>query len=202
MTIPSVNLDAKFGPTLSGIMFTTIFTVTLQSSIRSFTCCESLPSSQTQSSSKQKRAERLNLTRSSTTQFLRLLSLFGVLITLCYLLENHPPFPHVSKLYDRDWFCSLLLFLGIASVLTYKENKEKGGNVNSEILNRNQTEELKGWMQGKAYAYEFNAASDTPFQLVDLLLAHSHLPPPLAAQPFSSSTIITQPPKRTTASEF
>ncbi|GMH88821.1 hypothetical protein TrVE_jg4057 [Triparma verrucosa] len=161
MTIPSVDLDAKFGPTLSGIMFTTIFTVTLQSSIRSFTCCESLPSSQTQSSSKQKRAERLNLTRSSTTQFLRLLSLFGVLITLCYLLENHPPFPHVSKLYDRDWFCSLLLFLGIASVLTYKENKEKGGNVNSEILNRNQTEEWKGWMQAIFLLYHYYAAAET-----------------------------------------
>lgn len=69
------------------------------------------------------------------------LSRFGAILTFAYLCENNPPFPPGEKDHNLDIFWSLTLILFVVSILNVRKSK------NGDVLNREQTEEWKGWMQ-------------------------------------------------------
>lgn len=118
-------------------------------------------------------------------------SILGVILFYAYICENHPPYPHGEKSYDRDQFFFLTALLLVASAFTLKSNmkptatatttndtvntdagvhtsKSKNRqtqvaplNEATEVLNRDQTEEWKGWMQFIFLLYHYYKAEET-----------------------------------------
>eukprot|EP00536_Pseudo-nitzschia_multiseries_P010361 jgi/Psemu1/297551/fgenesh1_pm.312_\ len=70
-------------------------------------------------------------------------SIFGLILFYAYICEYHPPYPHADKNYDADQFFFLTVLLLVVSV-----------------LNRNQTEEWKGWMQFMFLLYHYYHAEE------------------------------------------
>mmetsp|Transcript_3255 Transcript_3255/g.4927 ORF Transcript_3255/g.4927 Transcript_3255/m.4927 type:complete len:540 (-) Transcript_3255:336-1955(-) len=73
-----------------------------------------------------------------------------------WICENKPIFEHATKHYSRDvfWFITLI-YLGLA-LSTIKPNPK-----DTSLLNREQTEEWKGWMQFLFLMYHYFHASET-----------------------------------------
>ena len=69
------------------------------------------------------------------------LCVMGVILCFAFVVEHTDVVPTISKKYDVDDFWFLAGLLLAASLLTIKKSH------GSEILNRDQTEEWKGWMQ-------------------------------------------------------
>ena len=109
-------------------------------------------------------------------------TIFGLILMYAYICEYHPPFPHAGKAYDRDefFFMTALLFL-VSAFTLYKNDKgkasppdQKDSNVDgvvkerqvaevndaNEVLNRDQTEEWKGWMQYMFLLYHYYHAEE------------------------------------------
>jgi N-acetylneuraminate 9-O-acetyltransferase len=117
----------------------------------------------------------------SVYTFLHHLTVFGVILLYAYLCEHHPPFPHSSKTYDRDEFVFLTFLLAVASLYSWKLNdpelprrqKNNGkvapSNDFTEVLNRNQTEEWKGWMQFLFLLYHYYHAEES-YNLIRILI--------------------------------
>lgn len=117
---------------------------------------------------------------SSVYTLLHHLTVFGAILFYAYICENHPPYPHSSKSYDRDEFLFLTTLLMVAAAYTWKRNDhndpptlEEGqvapSNEKTEVLNRNQTEEWKGWMQFVFLLYHYYHAEET-YNLVRILI--------------------------------
>ena len=117
-------------------------------------------------------------------------SVFGMILFFAYICENYPQHPHGEKHYDRDEFFFLTALIFIASAYTVSNNdksnfKSKGignksnsslaliestkrtkvGEVASvkpaiDVLNRDQTEEWKGWMQYIFLLYHYYHAEE------------------------------------------
>mmetsp|Transcript_118197 Transcript_118197/g.176627 ORF Transcript_118197/g.176627 Transcript_118197/m.176627 type:complete len:1001 (-) Transcript_118197:34-3036(-) len=117
-------------------------------------------------------------------------SIFGFILFYAYIAEYHPPFPHADKNYDADIFFFLTFLLFVVSAYTWKrhdngnkkisKSKESGdlsledtpppsngsvravadANAKTEILNRDQTEEWKGWMQFMFLLYHYYHAEE------------------------------------------
>ena len=159
-------------PTLTGVLFGTIMTLYLLSSFRSYySSLSSSSSSFATPPNLPKHSLAVAFTRPSLALLFRSLAHFGLVLGLCYLCEFHPPNFHGEKLYDRDAFFFLTFLLIFAAALTVKENgpdpnysppktvalTPAGKEVeersrprpppDSTVLNRDQTEEWKGWMQ-------------------------------------------------------
>jgi hypothetical protein len=66
----------------------------------------------------------------------------GLILCFAFLVEHTDIVPSVKKEYDVDFFWFLAILLLLASIFTI--TKSRG---NADILNRDQTEEWKGWMQ-------------------------------------------------------
>jgi hypothetical protein len=102
------------------------------------------------------------------------LSVFGLILFYAYICEHHPPYAHADKNYDSDmfFFCTFLLF--VVSAFTWRKHvnhDEKAQNNivslddgakpivepndKTEVLNRDQTEEWKGWMQFMFLLYHY-----------------------------------------------
>jgi hypothetical protein len=115
------------------------------------------------------------------------LSVFGLILFYAYICEYHPPFPHANKSYDRDEFFFLTALLFVVSAYTVSKNDKSSGNKSSarevtetngtskqhsfhgavepvnehnEVLNRDQTEEWKGWMQFMFLLYHYYHAEE------------------------------------------
>jgi hypothetical protein len=105
-------------------------------------------------------------------------TIFGLILLYAYICEYHPPFPHADKVYDRDEFFFLTALLFVVSAFTLSKNDKSkksalskesdlGGsetkgqgrvaevNDANEVLNRDQTEEWKGWMQFMFLLYHY-----------------------------------------------
>mmetsp|Transcript_41303 Transcript_41303/g.110439 ORF Transcript_41303/g.110439 Transcript_41303/m.110439 type:complete len:253 (+) Transcript_41303:346-1104(+) len=63
---------------------------------------------------------------------------------------------HVDKHYDRDQFFAICLLLLVGGITTLKKGRGNG----SEVLNREQTEEWKGWMQVVFLMYHYFDAQE------------------------------------------
>lgn len=98
-------------------------------------------------------------------------SVLGLLLFYAYICENHPPYPHGVKTYDRDEFFFMTAIVLVASCFTLKGNggakspstSKKDANdavVTVEILHRDQTEEWKGWMQLMFLLYHYYNAEE------------------------------------------
>lgn len=94
----------------------------------------------------------LEMTETSVRSFSSELTKLGVLITFAYMCENM--FPKAAKEHDMDTFWSFTLILFIVSVFNARESKS------SDILNREQTEEWKGWMQFMFLMYHYFSAHE------------------------------------------
>lgn len=93
--------------------------------------------------------------RPSLDQFLQSVAIFGAIMFFYYLCDDSHHFPATERTYSRDlfWFLVLLL-VAVAAGLTRKETADK-------ILNREQTEEWKGWMQVMFVWYHYFKAAET-----------------------------------------
>jgi len=98
---------------------------------------------------------QLELSLSSISVFVTECSQFCAILFFAFCCENFPVHPPGERVWDRDTFYFLLLIYGVACILTIKEGKQ------TEILNRDQTEEWKGWMQYIFLMYHYYAASET-----------------------------------------
>lgn len=107
-------------------------------------------------------------------------SIFGMILFYAYICEYHPPHPHAEKSYNRDefFFMTALLFLVSFFTLTKNDKKQVSmadehqqksifeerpvapQNDKTEILNRDQTEEWKGWMQFMFLLYHYYHAEE------------------------------------------
>lgn len=110
-------------------------------------------------------------------------TIFGLILLYAYICEYHPPFPHAGKMYDRDEFFFMTALLFVASAFTLYRNDKgkaltspKASNVGlvkeqqqrpvaevndtNEVLNRDQTEEWKGWMQFMFLLYHYYHAEE------------------------------------------
>lgn len=87
--------------------------------------------------------------------FLQSVAMLGVIMFLYYLCDDNHYFPATERTYSRDlfWFLVLLL-VAVAAGLTRKETPDK-------LLNREQTEEWKGWMQVMFVWYHYFKAAET-----------------------------------------
>ena len=92
----------------------------------------------------------------SLDSFLHSVALFGSIMFIYYLCDDNHYFPAAQRTYSRDvfWFLVLLLFV-VAAGLTRKETTD------GKILNREQTEEWKGWMQVMFVWYHYFRAAET-----------------------------------------
>jgi len=115
------------------------------------------------------------------------LSVFGMILLFAYICEHHPPFMHGMKSYNRDEFFFIVGLLFLASAFTITRNdrsverKESVDNSISvdlnarkeenckmvkspkpcdDVLNRDQTEEWKGWMQFIFLLYHYYHAEE------------------------------------------
>jgi hypothetical protein len=125
------------------------------------------------------------------------LTIFGLILLYAFICENHPPFPHSNKSYDRDQFFFVTILVLVASLFTWRKNVESSNltttrsskqpdkstlmNVEEEsvaidegesaaevaeaheatdVLNRFQTEEWKGWMQVVFLLYHYYRAEE------------------------------------------
>lgn len=82
-------------------------------------------------------------------------SRLGVLLLFSYMCEHYPLFPHSAKIHDMDMFWLVHLALFIASVWKLEKSKT------TDLLNREQTEEWKGWMQFSFLMYHYFSAHET-----------------------------------------
>lgn len=80
------------------------------------------------------RASPLNvLSLSSVYVLFHHTSVFGLILFFAYICENHPPYPHAEKTYDRDEFFFLTALVIIVSAYTIRRNDhgkkpKTGGN--------------------------------------------------------------------------
>eukprot|EP00281_Chroomonas_sp_CCMP1168_P023820 CAMPEP_0206222214 /NCGR_PEP_ID=MMETSP0047_2-20121206/5838_1 /ASSEMBLY_ACC=CAM_ASM_000192 /TAXON_ID=195065 /ORGANISM="Chroomonas mesostigmatica_cf, Strain CCMP1168" /LENGTH=941 /DNA_ID=CAMNT_0053645019 /DNA_START=140 /DNA_END=2965 /DNA_ORIENTATION=+ len=97
----------------------------------------------------------LELSLGSINTFVTECSQFCVILFFAYCCEHYPLYPPGERLWDRDTFYFLMIIYAIAMVLTIKEGKQ------TDILNRDQTEEWKGWMQYIFLMYHYYSAAET-----------------------------------------
>ena len=100
-------------------------------------------------------------------------SVLGLILLYAYVCEYHPPHPHADKNYDSDIFFFLTFLLFVVSAFTWKKHvPDESQNIvgivgivapsndKTEVLNRSQTEEWKGWMQFMFLLYHYYHAED------------------------------------------
>mmetsp|Transcript_4981 Transcript_4981/g.9501 ORF Transcript_4981/g.9501 Transcript_4981/m.9501 type:complete len:661 (-) Transcript_4981:124-2106(-) len=104
---------------------------------------------------KKKKVQAVTCTRESISLLMKSLGEFGGILLYSWFCENRPIFEHATKSYSRDifWFITLI-YMGFAFT-TMKANPK-----DTSLLNREQTEEWKGWMQFLFLMYHYFHASE------------------------------------------
>lgn len=96
-----------------------------------------------------KMSKPLEMTFQSVMSFSGELSRLGAILTFAYMCEKHPLFTPGEKDHNLDIFWSLCMILLVVSILNVRKSKT------SDVLNREQTEEWKGWMQVGFLMYHY-----------------------------------------------
>ncbi|GFO12587.1 cas1 domain-containing protein 1-like [Plakobranchus ocellatus] len=92
--------------------------------------------------------------RVTLDRFLTSVVLFGAILFYFYMCDYLKIFPQGERTYSRDMFLFLVfLFFLVACAYTVTQNEDK-------ILNRDQTEEWKGWMQVMFVWYHYFKAKE------------------------------------------
>ena len=79
----------------------------------------------------------------------------GLALGIAWLCEYHPLFPHSTKYWQKDLYYFLCLLLLLYSLCNRKQLKSP-----ADVLNREQTEEWKGWMQFMFLLYHYYKADE------------------------------------------
>ncbi len=88
-------------------------------------------------------------------QFLWYCAMFGLIMMVFYVCDYKHKFAEGTRQYSRDLFMFLILLLfAVAGLFTVQTTEDK-------ILNRDQTEEWKGWMQVMFVWYHYFMAKET-----------------------------------------
>ena len=98
-----------------------------------------------------KRISKLEMTPTSILALLKMTSECGFILLYIWCCENIPFSPHAQRFGTKTLFWTLFVIFIFFALATFKRNKN---NVNT-ILNRDQTEEWKGWMQYLFLAYHY-----------------------------------------------
>lgn len=101
-----------------------------------------------------KHSEPLAFSISSVYEFASDVSKLALMMLLVYLCENFPPHPHSQKVHDMDMFWVMTAVLFLWSFTDVRKSKT------TDILNREQTEEWKGWMQFMFLLYHYFSAHE------------------------------------------
>ena len=91
----------------------------------------------------------------SLEDFLTSVSLFGFIMFYYHLCDYEHYFAAGQRSYSRDLFAFLMLVLMVVSALSVKRE------TTVKLLNRDQTEEWKGWMQVMFVWYHYFHATET-----------------------------------------
>jgi len=91
----------------------------------------------------------LKLSAPALTGVFRSFAIVGAICGLCYGCEHHAPFGHHEKTNNPYMYWGSFAVLIVASILTLRPCKD------TTVLNRDQTEEWKGWMQFLFLAYHY-----------------------------------------------
>ncbi|XP_068754362.1 uncharacterized protein [Montipora capricornis] len=139
-TTTSVNIDARYGTIENG-------EISHQKSI--------LDNKDSHNEVHEQKPQISPSHRPSFDSFLSSIATFGSIMFFFYLCDDKHYFPVAERIYSRDlfWFLVLLLF-SVAAGFTRKLTTDK-------ILNREQTEEWKGWMQVMFVWYHYFKAAET-----------------------------------------
>jgi len=101
------------------------------------------------------RIDPVTCERDSILLLMNNLAQFGGILLYSWFCENLPYHDHGKKFHNRDIFWALtLIYLGF-SLTTMKENPK-----DTSVLNRDQTEEWKGWMQFLFLMYHYFEAKE------------------------------------------
>eukprot|EP00899_Mesostigma_viride_P000312 jgi/Mesvir1/10281/Mv07825-RA.1 len=98
-----------------------------------------------------------------STSVLRAMAEFGGLMLLFYVCERTSSIPSGPKTYSRDFFIALYLVLVLVSLgLSLHKTKQASilSGKSTGLLNRDQTEEWKGWMQVQFLLYHYFEAAE------------------------------------------
>ncbi|KAG2234871.1 hypothetical protein INT48_000534 [Thamnidium elegans] len=90
---------------------------------------------------------------------LHALFVFGLCVVYMYLGDRTQLFGKIHKHFDAAVFIGLLMGTAVLGMIKLDHNKKEGGDLG--FLNRNQTDEWKGWMQLIILVYHFCGASGT-----------------------------------------
>lgn len=109
--------------------------------------------------------------RATSVQLLNRLSfhivIMGLIYICIYLADVAQVFGKVDRIYSRDLFIALCAFILGSSLLSLKKSPASGGD---KALNRDQTEEWKGWMQVIFLLYHYFAAKEV-YNLIRVFIA-------------------------------
>ncbi|KAI7899668.1 10 TM acyl transferase domain found in Cas1p-domain-containing protein [Cokeromyces recurvatus] len=107
----------------------------------------------------------------SNMQTLASLFIFGLAVLYMYICDRSQLFGKMFKQFDSLTFIVLIFILFTLGIVTLKTNDKKEASntttttstaINSNFLNRDQTNEWKGWMQLVILVYHFVGASQIP----------------------------------------
>ncbi|CAK9029047.1 Protein REDUCED WALL ACETYLATION 1 [Durusdinium trenchii] len=110
-----------------------------------------------------KRVTGLEWTAESVAHLCSELAVLSAILGYTWCAENFPVFEHGQKehLPDFFWFiCFMILMFAFGSIVNDKPRSADPGKWSSDIVNRDQTEEWKGWMQTVFLLYHYFHAAE------------------------------------------
>jgi len=112
-----------------------------------------------------KRVPGLKRTRQSVMLLMKEFSVLGALMLYAWVCENAPIYPHEQKehLPDFFWFICLVVLVFAFGSLEFHEGAD-------DLVNRDQTEEWKGWMQTVFLLYHYFHESEV-YNIVRVMIS-------------------------------